>query len=188
MFEAPGRLIIRTRLGEVARMSSIICRLISLRNVFIMNHFIRYFTFLPSISTKIAPAALRMCGVKVGKNVFIGQGVYFDAHPEAIEIGNDVLIAPNVQILTHKRDLSVYKRGMKYYEVPHVVKPVKLCDNCLIGLGALLMPGVTVGEGGFVAAGAVVAKDVPPYTVVAGVPASPIREYLEDGTSRRLVS
>ena len=157
MFEAPGRLITRTRLGEVARMSSIICRLVSLRNVFIMNHFIRYFTLLPSISTKIAPAALRMCGVKV-------------------------------QILTHKRDLSVYKRGMKYYEVPHVVKPVKLCDNCLIGLGALLMPGVTVGEGGFVAAGAVVAKDVPPYTVVAGVPASPIREYLEDGTSRRLFS
>lgn len=169
-------------------MSSIIRRLASLRNIYIMNHFIRYFTLLPAISTKIAPAALRMCGVKVGKNVFIGQGAYFDAHPDAIEIGNDVLIAPNVQILTHKRDLSVYKRGMKHNEVPHVVKPVKFCDNCSIGLGALILPGVTVGEGGVVAAGSVVSKDVPPHTVVAGVPATPIREYLEDGTSCRLGS
>lgn len=167
-------------------MSSIIRRLASLRNIYIMNHFIRYFTLLPAISTKIAPALLRKCGVKVGKNVFIGQGVYFDAHPDAIEIGNDVIIAPNVTILAHKRDLRGYKRGMKYREVPHVVKPVKLCDNCLIGLGALIMPGVTVGEGGCVAAGAVVSKDVPPHTVVAGAPASPIREYLEDGASRRI--
>ena len=157
-------------------------RLRSLRNMYIMNHFIRYWTLLPQF-LKIAPMALRWCGVKVGKNVFIGQGVYFDAHPEAIEIGDDVLISPNVQILTHKRDLSGFKHGMRYYDVPHIVQKVTLGNNCSIWLGAIIRPGVTVGEGGCVAAGAVVTKDVPPYMVVAGCPAKPIREYLPDGTN-----
>lgn len=161
-----------------------LCRkLKSFRNVYVMNHFIRYCTILPIVSTKIAPQLLRWCGVKVGKNVFIGQGVYFDAHPDAIEIGDDVLISPNVQILTHKRDLSCFKRGMKYNEVGHVVKPVKLCNNCFIGMGALVTPGVTVGEGGGVASGAVVTKDVPPHTIVGGSPAKALREYLPDGTN-----
>lgn len=161
-----------------------LCRkLRSFRNIYIMNHFIRYCTILPLISTKLAPRLLRWCGVKVGKNVFIGQGVYFDAHPEAIEIGDDALISPNVQILTHKRDLSGFKYGMKFNEVDHIVKPVKLCNNCFVGMSALIMPGVTVGEGGGVASGAVVTKDVPPHTIVAGNPAKPIREYLPDGTN-----
>ena len=140
-----------------------LCRkLRSFRNIYIMNHFIRYCTILPVISTKLAPRLLRWCGVKVGKNVFIGQGVYFDA-----------------------RDLSGFKYGMKFNEVDHIVKPVKLCNNCFVGMSALIMPGVTVGEGGGVASGAVVTKDVPPHTIVAGNPAKPIREYLPDGTNVR---
>ncbi len=160
-------------------------RLKSMRNIYVMNHLIRYFTFLPAISTKLAPKLLRWCGVKVGQRVFIGQGVYIDAHPEALEIGDDVLISPNVQILTHKRDLTTFQYGKKYRDMPHVTKPVKLCDNCFVGLGALIMPGVTIGEGAGVASGAVVTRDVPPHTIVAGNPAKPLREYLPDGTNVR---
>jgi acetyltransferase-like isoleucine patch superfamily enzyme len=58
--------------------------------------------------------------------------------------------------------------------------PVRICDDAWIGAGAMVMRGVTVGEGSVVAAGAVVTKDVPPLTIVAGNPASIIRELTAD--------
>ena len=50
-------------------------------------------------------------------------------------------------------------------------KPIKICNDVWIGMNAIILKGVTVGEGAIVAAGAVVTKDVAPYTVVAGNPA-----------------
>jgi acetyltransferase-like isoleucine patch superfamily enzyme len=58
--------------------------------------------------------------------------------------------------------------------------PVKICDDAWIGAGAFVLRGVTVGEGGVVAAGAVVTKDVPPYSIVAGNPAVLVRELSAD--------
>ena len=55
--------------------------------------------------------------------------------------------------------------------------PVKICDDAWVGAGAFVLRGVTVGEGGIVAAGAVVTEDVPPYTIVAGNPAVLVREF-----------
>ncbi|MCS6914560.1 MAG: hypothetical protein NZ890_15130 [Myxococcota bacterium] len=54
--------------------------------------------------------------------------------------------------------------------------PVRLCDGCDIGIGAIILPGVTVGEGAQVGAGAVVTRDVPARAVVAGNPARVLRQ------------
>ena len=59
-------------------------------------------------------------------------------------------------------------------------KPVHIGKNVWICDGAVIVPGITVGDGAIVAAGAVVIEDVPPYTVVAGVPAAVIRELTEE--------
>ena len=53
--------------------------------------------------------------------------------------------------------------------------PIRLHRDCWIGAGAIILPGVTVGEGAVVAAGAVVSRNVEPYAIVAGVPARPVK-------------
>jgi galactoside O-acetyltransferase len=60
------------------------------------------------------------------------------------------------------------------------IQPVKICDHAWIGFNSILLKGVTVGEGAIVAAGSVVTKDVPPFTIVGGNPARVIRN-LEEG-------
>ncbi|QHT62939.1 acetyltransferase [Paenibacillus lycopersici] len=64
--------------------------------------------------------------------------------------------------------------------------PVTIGHDVWIGHGATIMPGVTIGNGAVVGAGAVVTKDVPPYCIVAGVPAKPIRERFPKETAERL--
>ena len=59
-------------------------------------------------------------------------------------------------------------------------------NDCWIGHAAILLPGVTVGDGAVIAAGAVVSRDVPPYTIVGGVPARPIRQRFPDSVAERL--
>lgn len=145
--------------------------------IIILYHVVRYWVFINLISHKINPWLLKKCGANVGKNVFIGDGVYFDCHVDLLTIGNDVLISPNVQILFHKRDLSSFTYGAKYNQMPHIHKQVTIASNSFIGMGAIIMPGVTIGEGAGVAAGAVVTKDVPPWTIVGGNPATVLRTY-----------
>lgn len=114
-------------------------------------------------------------GMKVGENCSIMDGSTFDyGHCNLISIGNNVTIAPQAYLLAHdastKRDLGYTKIGR-----------IEIKDNVFIGARALVMPGVTVGENSIVAAGAVVTKDVPSNSVVAGNPAKVIcskNEYI----------
>lgn len=64
--------------------------------------------------------------------------------------------------------------------------PVQLGHDVWIGHGAIVLPGVEIGNGAAVGAGAVVTEDVPPYTIVAGVPAQPIRRRFSDETAARI--
>lgn len=125
-------------------------------------------------------AILRFCGAKIGKYVALGPYVYWDNHLELLEIGNNVLVSPHACFIFHKRDMKSFKYGIHYNQVPHMLKNITLKDNCCIGTRALILPGVTIGEGAFVAAGAVVTKDVPDWTIVAGCPAKAIRMYTPD--------
>ena len=81
-----------------------------------------------------------------------------------------MLIGPQTIIATLNHDSAPEKRGGMF------AKPVVVCDKVWLGARVTICPGVTIGEGAIVGAGAVVTKDVPPRTVVAGVPSSIIKE------------
>ena len=114
----------------------------------------------------IFPPFYTDCGknIKIGKRVFINAGCQFQDQG-GIEIGDDVLIGPQTIIATLNHDPVPEKRGGM------IPKPVRICDKVWLGARVTICPGVTIGEGAIVGAGAVVTKDVPPRTVVAGVPA-----------------
>lgn len=107
--------------------------------------------------------------IKVGKNVFINSGCCFQDQG-GIEIGDNVLIGQQVVIATLNHDLNPIKRKNM------VPSPVKIGNDVWIGAKAVILPGVTIGNGAVIAAGAVVTKDVPENSVVAGVPAKIIKK------------
>lgn len=85
-----------------------------------------------------------------------------------ITLGNDVLVAAHATITSVTHD-----KAAVCYRDTTVCAPVVIGDNVWIGSGAVILPGVTLGSGCIVGAGAVVTRDVPPRTVVTGVPARP---------------
>lgn len=107
--------------------------------------------------------------VTVGKNVYVNHACSMLALG-TITIEDDVLIGPKANLLSEGHPLDPNNRKAM------VVSPVVIKRNAWIGAGATILPGVTVGENAIVAAGAVVSKDVPANTVVAGVPAKVIKE------------
>ncbi len=146
-----------------------------LRGLF--NRILNSVAFL-SVPSNLTVFIHKLRGVQIGKKVFIAKFVYIDdRNPEAVSIGDGVAVCAGSKILAHQRDLSEYKKGMWGMENPMVSKKVVLEDGCHIGIGATILPGVTVGKGAIIAAGAVVSKDVPPYCVAAGVPAKVVKEF-----------
>lgn len=94
-------------------------------------------------------------------------------HDDApVFVGNRTLIGPGVCICTSTHDLEPSIRNA---QGGSFAKPIRIGDDCWIGARAIILPGVTIGDGSMVAAGAVVSKDVEPGCVVGGVPARIIR-------------
>lgn len=110
--------------------------------------------------------------IRVGKSVFINSGCCFQDQG-GIEIGDDCLIGHQVVFATLNHDLSPSKRANM------LPAPIRLGRNVWVGSHATILAGVTVGDNAVIAAGAVVAKDVPANTVVGGVPAKIIKEIRE---------
>ncbi|GAU00278.1 sugar O-acetyltransferase [Burkholderia stabilis] len=112
-------------------------------------------------------------GMKIGRNVFVNQNcTFYDLG--GLEIGDDVMIGPNVSLITSGHPVEPSRRRDFV-----VAKPIAIERNVWIGAGATIIGGVTVGENSVVAAGAVVTKDVPPNTLVGGNPATVIRSIAE---------
>jgi maltose O-acetyltransferase len=106
--------------------------------------------------------------ITIGENVFLNYGcVLLDVCP--IHIGAGTQIGPLVQILTadHPRDAETRAAGLEFG------RPISIGANVWIGGGALLLPGVAIGDDAVVGAGAVVTRDVAPGAKVAGNPARP---------------
>ncbi|MEI2384332.1 sugar O-acetyltransferase [Breoghania sp. JC706] len=107
--------------------------------------------------------------ISVGRNVFVNFGcIVLDV--VAVEIGEGTQIGPRVQILTadHPRDPELRSRGVESG------RPVRIGRNVWIGGGAIILPGVTVGDDAIIGAGAVVTRDVPAGVTVVGNPARPV--------------
>ncbi len=107
--------------------------------------------------------------IRVGRNVFINQNCTFH-DLGGIFIADDVLIGPNVSIITSGHPVEPSQRRACV-----IARPVVIERNVWIAAGATIIGGVTVGENAVVAAGSVVTRDVPPNRLVAGNPASVIR-------------
>jgi galactoside O-acetyltransferase len=112
-------------------------------------------------------------------NVFIGEAVtvneyaVLQANPDAqIIIGDRVIISYGAIILTASLPFNNAS-----FEQSHQYKSVVIEDNAWIAAGAIVLPGIKIGAGSVIAAGAVVTLDVEPDTVVAGVPARVIRDF-----------
>jgi acetyltransferase-like isoleucine patch superfamily enzyme len=138
---------------------------------------------------------------EIGEGVFIGAQAYLQGRFDGrFVIGNHVWIGP--QSYFDARDLVIedyvgWGPGAKVLGSEHVGVPVDVpviqTDLCIapvrieawadIGTNAVILPGVTIGRGSIVGAGAVVTRDVPPFTVVAGVPARVIAKRVEEGMS-----
>ena len=95
------------------------------------------------------------------------------SEPWLVSIGNHVTISLNVMLLTHDGATWIFT-----HEDPSLQRfgPIEILDNCFIGAGAIIMPGVRIGPNAVVGAGALVTKSVPPHAVVAGVPARPVSD------------
>ena len=121
-------------------------------------------------STTIFPPFYTNFGqsIKLGKNVFINHACSF-LDVGGIIIEDDVMIGPRVNLTSENHPLDPRDRTTL------LPRPVIIKRNAWIGAAATILPGVTVGENAVVAAGAVVSRDVPANTVVAGVPAKVVK-------------
>jgi acetyltransferase-like isoleucine patch superfamily enzyme len=104
--------------------------------------------------------------LSIGRNTRINRDCLLDARGP-IRIGDNVSISPEVALITTQHRTDDPGFGVES-------RPIRVDDHAWIGYRAIVMPGVTIGRGAVVATGAVVTKDVPELTVVAGVPARPI--------------
>lgn len=125
-----------------------------------------------------------------GKNINVEHGAYFGTgggivlgngsglgvnclvHGPLV-IGNNVMMGPDVVILTHSHNID--RVDVPMGQQGSWVRKVTIGNDVWIGMRSIIMPGITIGDGAIIGAGAVVTKDVPDYAVVGGVPARIIR-------------
>jgi acetyltransferase-like isoleucine patch superfamily enzyme len=112
--------------------------------------------------------------IRVGRNVFINQNCTFH-DLGGLDIADDVMIGPNVSIITAGHPLEPSRR-----RAVTIGKPIVIERNVWIAAGATIIGGVTVGENAVVAAGSVVTRDVPANALVGGNPARVIRAIADD--------
>ncbi|ROV91922.1 hypothetical protein VPNG_09753 [Cytospora leucostoma] len=111
------------------------------------------------------------CNISLGKDFYSNFNlVILDCG--MVEIGDRVLFGPFVSIFaaTHETDVQSRRDGVEY------AKPVKIGDDCWVGGNTTIMPGVTIGKGCTIAAGSIVTKDIPDFSVAMGTPARVVKK------------
>jgi maltose O-acetyltransferase len=139
---------------------------------------------------QIRRVLLKAAGYTIGKDVYIGEDLIIIDELEDkgyLDIGDRVAIAERVTLTLASR--PNFSRIEPF--VPTVQGPIVIEDDAWLGTGCIIFPNVTIGRGAVVGAGAVVTKDVPPFTIVAGVPAKPIKKIDfpgEEDSENRIIS
>ena len=125
---------------------------------------------LGNVLRAILTVRLRLNGIRIGKNTMVSLGAHLDMRRGEITIGDDCLITKGVVILSHDGAAKMVHPGANGYG------KVVIGNHVFIGVNAIILPNVTIGDNAVVAAGAVVTKDVPAETLVAGNPARAIKK------------
>jgi acetyltransferase-like isoleucine patch superfamily enzyme len=125
----------------------------------IVNFLIIYANrFLPWVNLK--NALYRLTGMRVGKRCSFGLCAMVDIfYPHLIEVGENCIFGYDSVILAHEYLRNTLRTG-----------PVVIGDNVIVGTKSTILPGIVIGEGAVISAMSLVNKDVPPHTVVGGVP------------------
>lgn len=111
-------------------------------------------------------------GVNIGKNVMIGFQVTLDhSYPEYITIEDNVSLAGNNYVLSHSNPYPHFKNVLESFVAPVIIK-----EGAWIGIGAMILPNVTIGKNSVIAAGSVVTKNIPDCVIAGGMPAKPLKE------------
>lgn len=110
-----------------------------------------------------------------GHNIHCGDNVYFNVNcvvldAARITIGSNVLFGPGVQLYAATHPLDAPTR-----RTLELARPITIGDDCWLGGGAIVCPGVSIGTGCVIGAGAVVTKDIPPYSLAVGNPARVVK-------------
>ena len=117
--------------------------------------------------------------VEIGSNSYIGPGAMFLASESSIIIGEKVLFGPNVSIIGGNHSTHIVGKFIADYKKSDKLasddQSVHIENDVWVGSGAIILNGVKIGRGAIVAAGAVVVNNVPPYSIVGGVPAKFIK-------------
>ncbi|MBF6588994.1 MAG: acyltransferase [Ktedonobacterales bacterium] len=115
-------------------------------------------------------------GLSVGDHSNIGAYCYIGC-AGFIRIGSNVMMSPRVSLYAENHNFAEVTRPMKEQGVTRA--PIVIEDDCWIASHSVILAGVTIGRGSIIAAGSVVTRDVPPYSIVAGSPARVLRSRLE---------
>lgn len=128
-------------------------------------------------NSKIRAEAFRASGVDVGADVFISIGmVILDGYEKLVKIGARAAFGNYVSIVA-----ASAPNDSLLNQIPDALRciktlPIAIGDDVWVGSGAVILPGVTIGEKSIIGAGCVVTKDIPPYSVVSGVPGKVVRK------------
>ena len=123
------------------------------------------------------------CFVEIQKNASVGARCKISSHTficEGVTIEDEVFVGHGVLFINDRYPRATVAGGGLQTEDDWEVTPTRVCRRASIGSGAVVMCGVTIGEGALIGAGAVVTKDVPPHHIVAGVPARIVRTANEE--------
>lgn len=136
------------------------------------------------IGTKVSVASPFICDY--GRNIFMGNNVSVNMNCTFVDcneiiIGDNVLIASNVQLYTATHPVELAERYVQNPETGHLVRhtyalPIKIGNGCWLGGGVIVLPGVTIGDGSVIGAGSVVTKDIPKNSLAVGNPCHVIRK------------
>lgn len=122
--------------------------------------------------------------VSIGHHVYINKGCDIITTGSTVDIGNYIMIGPNVTFIAQDHDVSKWEKPMILGR-EYIVGNIKVDDDVWIGANAVILKGVTINRGAVIAAGAVVTEDVPAYAIVGGVPAKVIKYRFSNETITR---
>ena len=139
---------------------------------------VKIFSFVNAYGCEIDDGAKIGAFVEIQKNARIGKNCKVSSHSficEGVILEDDVFVGHGVMFTNDKYPRATNADGSAQTEADWQVIPTRIKKGASIGSGATIIAGVTIGENAIVGAGAVVTKDVPPKTIVAGVPSKILR-------------